>query len=104
MQYVLRFRPIFRQYLWGGRRLEQLGKQLGEGAHYAESWEICDRGDEQSVVLAGPLAGKTLAELIAEDGPELLGGHFPMPRFPLLFKFLDAQRKLSVQVHPASRE
>ncbi len=98
--YPLRFRPILRDYLWGGRRLEQLGKELGPGDHWAESWEICDHHAGQSVVLGGEWAGKTLGELVADHGPELLGRHHPQPRFPLLFKFLDAERTLSVQVHP----
>ena len=99
--YPLQFRPIFRDYLWGGRRLETLlGKPLGEGEHFAESWEVVDHGKDQSVVENGPLAGTTLHELVEASGPQLLGRHAPQPRFPLLFKFLDAQKTLSVQVHP----
>lgn len=99
--YPLRFQPILKRYLWGGRRLGTvLGKPLGDGEDYAESWEICDHGDDQSVVAAGPLAGATLGRLVAERPLELFGRHAPQPRFPLLFKFLDAQKTLSVQVHP----
>jgi mannose-6-phosphate isomerase len=96
----LRFEPLFRRYLWGGRRLgTKLGKPIGR-ENCAESWEIVDHGDDQSVVLAGPWRGKTLHQLVNEHGRELLGRHAPLPQFPLLFKFLDAQRTLSVQVHP----
>lgn len=99
--YPLRFEPIFRRYLWGGRRLAtQLGKQLGEGEDYAESWEVVDRGNDQSRVTTGPLKGTSLKELVHQMGTELLGKHHPQTRFPLLFKFLDCQQKLSVQVHP----
>jgi len=99
--YPLRFQPIFRRYIWGGRRLESLlGKSLGEGGDYAESWEIVDHGDDQSVVTAGAFAGTTLNELVTTHGQELLGMHDPQARFPLLFKLLDAHRALSVQVHP----
>jgi mannose-6-phosphate isomerase len=77
-----------------------LGKALGPGDHFAESWEIVDHGADQSVVEFGPLAGKTLGELVASRGAELLGRHHPLPRFPLLVKFLDARETLSVQVHP----
>ncbi|MCG8449466.1 MAG: class I mannose-6-phosphate isomerase, partial [Pirellulales bacterium] len=77
-----------------------LGKQLGEGDDYAESWEIVDHGEDQSRVAAGPLKGTTLGELVSAQGPALLGRHHPQPFFPLLFKFLDAARTLSVQVHP----
>jgi mannose-6-phosphate isomerase len=96
----LRFRPILREYLWGGRRLAELGKRLGDGPHYAESWEIVDHGDDQSIVAAGPLAGATLHDLAVRHGAALFGRHHPLRQFPLLFKFLDCQRTLSVQVHP----
>jgi mannose-6-phosphate isomerase len=99
--YPLRFAPVFRRYLWGGRRLGAvLGKAIGPENDYAESWEIVDRGEDQSRVLAGPLAGKTLAELVLQYGDELFGRHGAQTRFPLLFKLLDANRDLSVQVHP----
>jgi mannose-6-phosphate isomerase len=98
--YPLRFQPLLKRYLWGGRRLESLGKTLGEGQDYAESWELVDHGPDQSVVLAGPLSGATLAELVARHGPALLGRHAPLQHFPLLFKFLDAHDRLSIQVHP----
>jgi mannose-6-phosphate isomerase len=96
----LRFEPILRQYLWGGRRLADLGKPLGEGDHYAESWEIVDHGDDQSVVAGGPLTGTRLRDLVLQHGPALFGRHHPQNQFPLLFKFLDCQKTLSVQVHP----
>jgi mannose-6-phosphate isomerase len=99
--YPLRFHPILRQYIWGGNRLGTvLGKPLGEGSDYAESWEICDHGQDQSIVAAGPLAGTALGSLVAERGVELLGKHLSGSRFPLLVKFLDAAKTLSVQVHP----
>jgi mannose-6-phosphate isomerase len=99
--YLLRFRPIFRRYLWGGRRLAtMLGKPLPPGDDYAESWEIVDHGADQSVVRAGSLAGRTLHELVRECGEALLGRDAPRPNFPLLMKLLDCNRTLSVQVHP----
>jgi mannose-6-phosphate isomerase len=97
----LQFQPILKQYLWGGRRLEsELGKPLGDGPHYAESWEVVDHGDDQSVVVGGPSVGATLHGLVTEHGDALFGRHDPRPQFPLMFKFLDCQRTLSVQVHP----
>ncbi len=110
--YPLKFRPLLKRYLWGGRRLGTvLGKPLGEGWDYAESWEVVDHGADQSVVGNGALAGTTLRTLVTEHGDELFGRHAerhggrslqrePHSRFPLLFKFLDCQRDLSVQVHP----
>jgi mannose-6-phosphate isomerase len=94
-------RPLYRRYLWGGRRFATaLGRELPPGDDYAESWELVDRGADQSLVAAGPLAGATLGTLVRERGGELLGRHAPRAAFPLLFKFLDACRDLSVQVHP----
>ncbi|MFM9059243.1 MAG: type I phosphomannose isomerase catalytic subunit [Planctomycetaceae bacterium] len=93
--------PTYRRYLWGGRRFATaLGRDLPPGDDYAESWEVVDRGSDQSVVAAGPLAGSTLGGLVRERGDELLGRGAPCAAFPLLFKFLDARLDLSVQVHP----
>jgi len=103
--YLLRFSPIFRRYLWGGRRLAtMLGKPLGPGDDYAESWEIVDHGADQSVVSDGPLAGRTLGELMRDHRRELMGARAASDAesasFPLLLKLLDCNRTLSVQVHP----
>ena len=98
--YPLRFEPIFRRYLWGGRKLGAvLGKSIGPEPDYAESWEIVDRGVDQSRVLACALQ-RDAAQLMREHGRDLLGRHHPQSRFPLLFKFLDCEKMLSVQVHP----
>jgi len=97
----LRFHPILQSYVWGGQRLGTvLHKPIDEGHSWAESWEVCDLGVQQSLVAAGPLAGRSLAQLVAEFGKELLGKHCSLKQFPLLLKFLDAKQSLSVQVHP----
>lgn len=97
----LRFKPVLKRYLWGGRRLGELfAKPIGPESDYAESWELVDRDPEQSRVIAGPLAGKTLRELLHDNPQEMLGRHAALPRFPLLVKLLDAAQLLSVQVHP----
>ncbi len=98
------FEPILKRIRWGGRRLGTvLGKQLGEAADYAESWEIVDHGADQSVVVNGALAGWTLHRLAAERGRALFGRHAGRQQFPLLVKLLDANDRLSVQVHPDDR-
>lgn len=97
---LLQFKPILREYLWGGRRLAELAKPIGSGDHYAESWEVVDHGIDQSYVADGAFAGTSLHQLVARHGPALFGRHVPQSQFPLLFKFLDCQRTLSVQVHP----
>lgn len=98
------FHPVFKQTLWGGRRLgTQLGKAIGEGSDYAESWEIVDHGDDQSVVCGGELDGQTLRDLVTRHGSLLMGDHAPTDSFPLLLKYLDCNRVLSVQVHPGDQ-
>jgi len=98
----LRFEPIFKRLIWGGRRLATvLDKAIGEGSDYAESWEISDHRADVSRVADGPLAGATLRDLVGSNGEGLLGrAHGGRDQFPLLVKFIDAQRDLSVQVHP----
>src|SRR5438477_6001839 len=102
MIHPLRFHPIFKERVWGGRRLEELfGKKLPPSVPIGESWEITDRPEGVSVIANGPLAGKTLRWLMENHRDDLLGSaSSPANQFPLLIKILDAQDKLSVQVHP----
>ena len=87
--------------MWGGRRLEsEFQKKLPPHKRIGESWEIVDRVDAQSVVSSGPMRGKTLHELWTQHRWEVFGEVPETPRFPLLIKILDAQEKLSLQVHP----
>ena len=102
--YPLRLEPLYKQYVWGGRRLATvLGRALPPQGIFAESWDACDHGPEQSVVQAGPLAGADLHTLVTTRGEDLFGRHCPQDRFPLLLKYLDANKPLSVQVHPNDR-
>jgi mannose-6-phosphate isomerase len=95
------FEPIFMERIWGGRRLETLfGKRLPQGVRIGESWEIVDRPEAQSVVRSGPLSGETLHHLWTDHRREVFGDVADSPRFPILIKLLDAEEKLSLQVHP----
>lgn len=97
----LRFSPLLKRIRWGGRRLGTvLGKPIGDGNDFAESWEISDHGHDQSVVTQGEFAGWTLQRLVRERPRELLGRHADRHQFPLLIKYLDAHDRLSLQVHP----
>ena len=100
----LLFKPIFMERIWGGRKLaEFFGKKLPSNKRIGESWEIVDRPEAQSVVANGPLAGKTLHELWSQHRVGIFGDVPDSPRFPLLIKLLDAQEKLSLQVHPSEK-
>jgi mannose-6-phosphate isomerase len=102
MSEPLIFEPLFMERVWGGRRMETvLHKHLPPSVRVGEAWEIVDREEAQSVVHDGPFRGWTLHELWRERRAEIFGaGLADTPRFPLLCKILDAQERLSLQVHP----
>ncbi len=102
----LLFNPIYKSKIWGGQSLrEKLGKNLPESQPIGESWEISGYGDDQTVVCDGEFSGKTLGEVFRQLGADLVGPRVgtDMP-FPLLYKFIDAHDKLSVQVHPTDKQ
>ena len=104
MLYPLKFRPRPKERIWGGRRLsEKLGKRLPRERTIGESWEISGLDGDVSVVGNGILAGNNLEELIEVYMGDLVGDKIYEKfglQFPLLIKYIDAQDKLSVQVHP----
>jgi len=106
MLYPFTFKPIFKERVWGGRAIERLyGKKLPAKVPIGESWEISDRPGDVSVIANGPLAGKDLHWLMEHHERELLGeAKSANGRFPLLIKILDAQDKLSLQVHPPAHK
>lgn len=98
------FQPLFLERVWGGRKLETLyRKALPPGARIGESWEIVDRPEAQSIVREGAWAGRTLHELWQQHRRAIFGALPEAPRFPLLIKLLDAEEKLSLQVHPPAQ-
>lgn len=100
MRTPLRFRPFLRPMVWGGRGLKDtLGKELPTNDSYGEAWEISDHASHHSVVADGPQAGRTLRQLMLDDGAALVGD-WPGTVFPWLVKYLDCHDWLSVQVHP----
>jgi mannose-6-phosphate isomerase len=102
--YPLKFHEIFKEKIWGGRRLEScLGKSLPKDKLIGESWEIADHGEDISIVKNGVLKGKNLRKLIKNFRKEIIGEDVKLSRddkFPLIFKYIDASQKLSIQVHP----
>ena len=93
-------KPAGKDYLWGGHRLNTVFDKRIPLEPLAETWECSTHPDGPSVVADGMYAGKTLREVLAKH-PEYLGTH-PRTRkeLPILIKLIDADKDLSVQVHP----
>lgn len=103
MLYPLKFKPLYKDYVWGGRNLALLGKSLPDEGIVAESWEVACHKNGTSIVANGEFEGNPLSELIKKFGRQLVGtapSQKDADKFPLLVKFIDAENNLSVQVHP----
>ena len=97
--YPLTFDPVYKDYIWGGTRIAKRYGRATAPSRCAESWECSTRPEGMSVVNSGPLRGRTLTDIIRDDGNGLLGTAHSGD-FPLLIKIIDARERLSVQVHP----
>ena len=101
--YPLKFEPILTPLVWGGEKIAQYKGISTSQNNIGESWEISGVEGKESVVADGPLAGKTISQLIKTYKGQLVGEHVYArtgDQFPLLLKFIDAHRDLSIQVHP----
>lgn len=99
---ILKLKPIFKDYIWGGYRLKN---DYGFDTGYdktAEGWMLACHKDGMNTVDGGEYDGKTLQEVVDEVGKEKLLGKRSdkYPYFPLLIKLIDAYDNLSIQVHP----
>lgn len=98
-------KPTSKDYLWGGNRLnDEFAKNI-DSSPLAETWECSTHPDGVSIVSSGVFEGTGLDKVI-EEHPQFLGSH-PLencigekPELPILIKFIDANKDLSVQVHP----
>lgn len=103
MYYPLLFKPNLHTIVWGGHKLQSYKGLTTTSDPIGESWEVSAVESSVSIVDNGPYAGKLLTDVVAECGAELLGdGVFGKygGQLPLLVKFIDAERDLSIQVHP----
>ena len=96
----LLLRPVGKDYLWGGNRLNDAFEKNIPMSPLAETWECSTHPDGRSMVSGGCFDGQTLAQVL-HDYPEYLGQrHSGEKSLPILIKFIDAKKDLSVQVHP----
>ena len=103
---MIKFEPILKQTLWGGDKIipfKHLPPPSTSLSNIGESWEISGVTGSESVAVTEPFAGKSLNALVAEMKGDLLGEENYRrfgTEFPLLVKFIDARKDLSIQVHP----
>lgn len=96
----LLLRPSGKDYLWGGRRLNDEFTRNVPLTPLAETWECSTHPDGPCYVVGGEFDGLTLAEVLRTH-PEYLGTrHRGERELPILIKFIDAKKDLSIQVHP----
>ena len=103
MFYPLKFYNIYKDYIWGGRNLQKIGKELPETGNVAESWELSAHENGLSKIKNGEYEGLLFKDFIEKFGQQAIGRELDskfIEKFPLLIKFIDANDRLSVQVHP----
>ena len=102
--YPLKFKPIFKDKIWGGRKIKDvLGMDYGALPNCGEVWLLSGLWDEQSIVTNGDFEGDEINDLVETFMGDLVGEDvFDKygEQFPLLIKIIDANDWLSVQVHP----
>lgn len=98
---MLKLIPACKDYLWGGNKLISEYGINYDGDVCAEAWVLSCHKDGTSVIADGEFAGKTLTEVLQNEGKEFLGTNCDrFNDFPILIKFIDAKKALSIQVHP----
>ena len=96
---LIKFYPVFKDYIWGGTKLNKKYSKNSGFEKTAESWELSVHPDGESVIFGGEYDGITLSEYIAKN-PSVLGTNRKSDELPILIKLIDAEDNLSVQVHP----
>ena len=103
MLYPMKFMPLFKNKVWGGNKIKSLGFDYDPLPNCGELWALSGMEGNESVITNGFLADNNLSEVLEIYMGELIGEknyeHFGT-NFPLLFKIIDANDKLSIQVHP----
>ena len=96
--YPLKLKPVTKSIIWGGNYLKENFGFSSDDENIAEAWLATCRPDGVNIIENGEYEGKTFEDVINNAGIGEVCGDFDA--FPLLIKFIDANDKLSVQVHP----
>ena len=101
--YPLLFHPNLHTVVWGGHNLRPYKGMTPNDDPVGESWEVSAVPGSTSVIANGAWAGRDLTDVISQYPEEILGKAVNEKyggKLPLLVKFIDAERDLSIQVHP----
>ncbi|MBS4960531.1 MAG: class I mannose-6-phosphate isomerase [Clostridiales bacterium] len=99
-KYPIKLKPVFKDYLWGGSRLRTMFHKDTPYENTAESWEISCHPDGINLIENGDYEGMLFSDLI-QKYPEFVQEGYAEDKFPILVKLIDAEKKLSIQVHPS---
>ena len=99
--YPMKLKPAYKDYLWGGNNLKNIYKKTSDLEIVAESWELSCHPNGCSFINNGIFNGKALIDVIKKY-PSFVTSDFKVhDKFPILIKFIDANKDLSIQVHPS---
>lgn len=101
--YPLKFKPILKEKIWGGHTLNYKSETLSKDTKIGESWELSGVEGSVSIIEDGALKGENLNSVLKTYNQDLVGvSNYKRfgNEFPLLIKFIDAKKNLSVQLHP----
>jgi len=97
--YPFSFKPVYIEKIWGGNKLKETFSRDIDSNNIGESWEVSVHPNGKSKIANGKLKGKDFLNLVKNNPKKIVGEKYNND-FPLLVKFLDVSKKLSVQVHP----
>ena len=101
--YPFLFHPNLHTVVWGGHRLQVYKGLQSTDEPIGESWEVSAVPSSTSIISNGSFAGRDIISVISEYPEDILGKAVNEKyhgQLPLLVKFIDAERDLSIQVHP----
>ena len=101
--YPFLFHPNLHTVVWGGHRLQVYKGLQSTDEPIGESWEVSAVPSSTSIISNGSFAGRDIISVISEYPEDILGKAVNEKyhgQLPLLVKFIDAKRDLSIQVHP----
>lgn len=95
---LLHLQPVFKEVVWGGKKLQEKFGYKIPSDRTGECWAISAHENGDCRIKGGEYDGQLLSRLWKEHTE--LFGNYPSEKYPLLVKIIDADKDLSIQVHP----